>query len=540
MTTTTRTIRLPVISAATAAAAPRHGLLERLLEEQQELTAVDRFVQRHTGATPLLEPIYRARLPATPPAPGQQYAFEVDLDACSGCKACVTACHRLNGLDPGETWRAVGVLHGGDAAAPVLKTVTAACHHCVDPACMRGCPVAAYEKDPRTGIVRHLDDQCIGCRYCTLTCPYEVPQYSAKLGIVRKCDMCSSRLSAGEAPACVQACPSGAIAIRIVDVARAIEDAQGDAFLPGAPSPAITVPTTIYRSAQVLPKNLLPADFYAVRPAHAHAPLVVMLVLTQLAVGTLVVDRLLAALAPVAAAPLAPIAATLALVAALVALAASTLHLGRPWYAFRALLGVRTSWVSREILAFGGFALAASAHALASARVPALGAAAVALGIAGIGASVMLYAVTHRAWWGLGRTLARFAGTALVLGVAALLVVASALGADALAADLALALPILLAGKLAIELAVLVHLRDHVHGELKRTALLLTTRLRGLMWARVAAAVIGAIGAPLVLAGDLSVAAAAVAFVAILAGEVLERIGFFAAASPPRMPGTFQ
>ena len=70
---------------------------------------------------------------------------------------------------------------------------------------MHGCPVGAYEKDALTGIVRHLDDQCIGCRYCMLTCPYEVPQYSVRKGIVRKCDMCADRLAESEAPACVQA-----------------------------------------------------------------------------------------------------------------------------------------------------------------------------------------------------------------------------------------------------------------------------------------------------------------------------------------------
>ena len=50
----------------------------------------------------------------------------------------------------------------------------------------------AYEKDAETGIVRHLDDQCIGCQYCVLKCPYDVPKYSKKRGIVRKCDMCYS------------------------------------------------------------------------------------------------------------------------------------------------------------------------------------------------------------------------------------------------------------------------------------------------------------------------------------------------------------
>ncbi len=266
--------------------------LERYLREQQQLTAVDRFAQRLAwGAGPAEPRVYRDLIPLAAPAAGQQYAFRVDLDACTGCKACVTACHSLNGLDEGETWRAVGLLHGGSPAAPVQQAVTTACHHCVEPACLLGCPVGAYEKDATTGIVAHLDDQCIGCQYCTFTCPYEVPQYSAALGIVRKCDMCSGRLAAAEAPACVQACPSEAITITLVEQRRAVEDAQRDAFLPGAPSPAITIPTTQYETARTLPRNLLPADFYTVTPSRRHTPLALMLVLTQLSVGALWASR---------------------------------------------------------------------------------------------------------------------------------------------------------------------------------------------------------------------------------------------------------
>ena len=134
-------------------------------------------------------------------------------------KGCVTACHSLNGLDDDRNlprcW--FDSLATSLMIKPMMQHVTTACHHCVEPACMHGCPVNAYEKDPITGIVKHLDDQCIGCQYCTLSCPYGVPKYHHKKGIVRKCDMCSDRLSGGEAPACVQACPHQAISIRLIN-----------------------------------------------------------------------------------------------------------------------------------------------------------------------------------------------------------------------------------------------------------------------------------------------------------------------------------
>src|SRR6185312_3647726 len=214
-------------------------LIDDLLAEQQELTAVEKLSRVHDSHQ-ARRGMYRDLLPATPPAAGEQYAFEVNLDQCSGCKACVTACHSLNGLDENETWRDVGLLVSAPSkpwkpVPAIQQTVTTACHHCVDPACLNGCPVLAYEKDSMTGIVRHLDDQCIGCQYCVLKCPYDVPQYSVKRGIVRKCDMCHSRLAADEAPACVQACPSSAIRIRLIsqaELSQRCSDA-GQRLLPG-------------------------------------------------------------------------------------------------------------------------------------------------------------------------------------------------------------------------------------------------------------------------------------------------------------------
>ncbi len=158
----------------------------------------------------------------------------------------------------------------GTTALPVLQHVTAACHHCLQPACLTACPVNAYEKDPLTGIVKHLDDQCFGCQYCTLACPYEVPKYHPGKGIVRKCDMCSGRLAVGEAPACVQACPHQAIAIKTVDILRIVEDTEAAVFLPTAPDPHITLPTTTYKTKQPFPRNLLPADYFRVDKQHTH------------------------------------------------------------------------------------------------------------------------------------------------------------------------------------------------------------------------------------------------------------------------------
>jgi formate dehydrogenase iron-sulfur subunit len=354
------------------------SLTRELLAQQQDLTAVTRFSRWHDGGTACATSpkSYRDLIPLTAPAPGRQYAFEVDLDRCSGCKACVSACHSLNGLDDGEAWRDTGLLISNDWRRPFQQVVTTACHHCVEPGCLEGCPVLAYDKDPLTGIVKHLDDQCIGCQYCVMKCPYDVPKYSASRGIVRKCDLCSSRLAAGEAPACVQACPTSAIKITTVETARVRGRFRGvpgmgaDAtnhWLPASPNPAITLPTTRYRTKRALPDHLQAADHEELKPEPAHWPLVFMLVLTQMSVGMFLLGTLAGVFAGEwAGGRFAPWQGMAATVIGIAGLIASVAHLGRPLGAWRSFLGLRTSWLSREIVGFGLFAGLAVAASVAA------------------------------------------------------------------------------------------------------------------------------------------------------------------------------
>src|SRR5688500_16389071 len=341
-------------------------LLAELLADQQRLvTPAAAFSAAHeSGSAARLAELASQLIPLSSPGPGEQYAFEVDLDSCTGCKSCVTACHSLNGLDDTETWRDVGMLVSPSRARPFTQTVTTACHHCEDPSCLNGCPVPAYEKDPVTGIVRHLDDQCIGCSYCMLMCPYDVPKFSERLGIVRKCDMCHSRLAAGEAPACAQACPTHAIRIATVktgqrvaaDLSRPRTSGHGSALSAPAtpvsdlPFPSHTAPTTRYVTRRTLPDNLVAADATALRPQPPHWPLVWMLTFIPAATGL------------ACAAVLFPRAGAAnewnhvafgSWLAGIIGLGASMFHLGQPSRAWRIFLGWRKSWLSREAMAFG-------------------------------------------------------------------------------------------------------------------------------------------------------------------------------------------
>ncbi|AMV38403.1 DmsC/YnfH family molybdoenzyme membrane anchor subunit [Planctomyces sp. SH-PL62] len=536
-------------------------LVDSLLAEQGDLSAVERFARLHRGPDePVGERFYSALLPAGPPGPGQQLAFEVDLDRCSGCKACVSACHALNGLDEGETWRDVGLLVGGTAALPVIQHVTTACHHCLEPACLAACPVEAYEKEPITGIVRHLDDQCIGCQYCTLACPYDVPKYHADKGIVRKCDMCADRLKEGEAPACVQACPHEAIRIRVVDVADVRADSEAGAFLPGAFDPSYTRPTTRFTSLR--PGLPGPAGGDPTAPEHGHSPLAVMLVLTQLAAGGFLVE-LAARLADPKDGLSGPALARLSLALGLVGLVASVLHLGRPLYAYRAVLGLRHSWLSREVATLGLFAKLATAYVAAdwlagdwmAARPEArlgLLAAVAAAGAAGVACSVMVYHAVRRPFWRASVSGWKFAGTAAVLGLASALAClgagragwlpAPASGRDAAPfAALAVALGLVTAAKLRFEA------RDcdeaGEDGPLGRTARLLRGPMRRIVTLRRLLGIAGGVVLPAVAAAvvgrepHLAAQATTLAFATCLAGEILERHLFFTAVSRPTMPG---
>jgi Fe-S-cluster-containing dehydrogenase component/DMSO reductase anchor subunit len=549
------------------------ALLNELLDLQQSISAVDRFAQTYeTNGAPAGAKYYRDLIPVSAPQAGEQYAFEVDLDACTGCKACVAACHSLNGLEESELWRSVGQLVGGTSELPVVQHVTAACHHCIEPACLDGCPAEAYIKDPATGIVRHLDDQCIGCQYCMLKCPYDVPVYSKSKGIVRKCDMCHQRLAVGEAPACVQGCPNRAICIRLVDKQTILEQSEANQFLPAAPEPSYTVPTTVYKSHRPLPRNALPVDYFSTRRSHSHVPLVFMLVLTQMSVGSFLVAHLtysyLSLFREQIAESVRPLHLGAALVLGLSGLGASIFHLGRPRYAFRALLGLRTSWLSREILAFGVFAAAAATYvssaylqlvglSVSTTWRAGLGVAACATGYAAIMCSVMVYVDTRRPCWGLPLTSMKFLLTSLILGLpTALLILLVGSAVSELTVHIVMTeygtafcqvLMTAIVAKLLVEASVLTHLKSRQHTPQKRSALLMTGELSMATVRRFFFGVVGGVILPLVLAAEgtladsyhpLFVGTATLLMLGLLTiGELHERYLFFATSAAARMPG---
>jgi Fe-S-cluster-containing dehydrogenase component/DMSO reductase anchor subunit len=430
---------------------------------------------------------------------GEQYRFGFDMNACIGCHSCEVACAEQNGLPAGTVWRRVGEIEGGDHPSTRRFHLSMACNHCLEPACLEGCPTNAYVK-LANGVVAHHAEDCVGCQYCTWNCPYSVPVFQPDRRIVTKCDLCLPRLSAGFEPACVAACPTRAITVEKVDVAAWRADhTDGDA--PELPSADLTLSTTRIELPHDLPLHTYAASDWNLRPTDPHWALVWLTLLSQLAVGV----GLFAQTRPqrLAAAAL----AAAALVGAL-------FHLGRPAVAYKALRNLRRSWLSREVALLSAFAVLMPVAVL----WPALRPAAAAVGLGGVYASARLYVVPGRPAWDSPLTIVRFGATALALGAAATghrWAAAAGIGV-ALAATVANWARLARRGGRSGSGAVRLEL-----GWLRRwTALRFATGLAGLAAC--------AAGWPL-----------AIGFVAIAVSELVGRWLFYVAVVPLNMPGAF-
>jgi len=223
-------------------------------------------------------------IPEEPLKPGEQYRFHFDMSSCIGCECCVVACNEQNGNPAEVNWRRVGEIEGGTYPSAKRYSLSMGCNHCLDPACLTGCPTDAYVKSDTTGLVLHKEEECIGCQYCIWNCPYGVPQFNQERNIVTKCDMCHGRLAEDQAPACVSACPEEAIRVEKVNIAEWRQNPV-EADAPGMPASEITLSTTRITLPKDLPEEIFKVNHNRVEPEKPHTSLILMTVLTQLAAG---------------------------------------------------------------------------------------------------------------------------------------------------------------------------------------------------------------------------------------------------------------
>lgn len=516
-----------------------------------------------------------ALIPTEPLKEGEQYRFHFDMSRCVGCQCCVVACNEQNNNPAGVNWRRVGEIEGGVYPDTKRFHLSMACNHCLDPACLTGCPTDAYEKDPVTGVVKHKAEECIGCQYCTWNCPYGVPQYNPERNIVTKCDLCVVRLGDGMAPACVAACPETAIRVETVSIKEWRENhAQADA--PHMPESGITLSTTRITLPSIMPEGMLKLDRHHIEPEEAHGSLIFMTVLTQLAAGGFLA-LWLGDLCSNLCGFLKPLQEFLAfgalgiLAVTGIALSASVFHLGRPLHATKALRMWRRSWLSREVLFFTLFSFLGAGYAtlLLAAHflhfdVPGFlricfGGLVALSGMAGIFASAKIYLVPARPAWNTMLTPLRFFLTGFILGplfsflVYSLYTLTPAFSGDpSHAMGPVLAWLVISSAAAFFQLLMLVgrlfHLAEE-RSELQDSARLLVRRFKAHFLVRIGLLIFGSFVLPVFLfnvlttsqavSGRVLTAFAGVCFLTALLGEFLGRYLFFVTVVPKNMPGSF-
>mgnify|MGYP003051011796 CR=1 FL=1 len=159
------------------------------------------------------------------------YGVLHDMTRCIGCRKCEEGCNKVNNLKkPDVPFSDLTVTHKHRRMTPNEWTVVnrwdmgnnefffrkQQCFHCNDPACASACFTKCYTKNP-DGSVTYDGKQCVGCRYCMVACPYNVPKYDYNnpFGALHKCELCNQkgveRLDKGGLPGCVEVCPAGAV-----------------------------------------------------------------------------------------------------------------------------------------------------------------------------------------------------------------------------------------------------------------------------------------------------------------------------------------
>lgn len=152
-----------------------------------------------------------------------------DVTRCVGCRACEKACNQVNELPaPDQPFDDLKVLDvkrrttndaytvvnshpGTENGGPAF--VKSQCNHCLEPACASVCFVRAFKKTPK-GPVVYDESVCVGCRYCMVACPFEIPTYEYDDPLtpkVVKCTLCAPRIEKGLLPGCVESCPKDAL-----------------------------------------------------------------------------------------------------------------------------------------------------------------------------------------------------------------------------------------------------------------------------------------------------------------------------------------
>lgn len=278
--------------------------------------------------------------------------FIFNTNRCVGCHACIVACANQNGVDPGISWRSVYQYNpAGFPAIPVFFH-SLACQHCEEALCMNNCPANAFYRDPETDAVLVDRDKCIGCKYCTWACPFDAPEYNPFTKIVEKCTLCVEAVKTGNTPACAKCCPTGALEFTNLNPSVPLDPIKG--FSDHGIGPRIQFVSA--RKRERIPemaKDKMKQEA-SVHPGHALPKVKRSVSLGSewsLVLFTFFVPMIIGIFAGAATSDR-PALHHLFLGAGFIALLISLFHLGKKLRFYRAILNLKRSWLSREILSF--------------------------------------------------------------------------------------------------------------------------------------------------------------------------------------------
>ncbi len=182
-----------------------------------------------------------------------QLGFYFDQTRCTGCFTCVVACKDWHDVAAGPaSWRRVETIERGRFPEVFVASLSTACCHCADPACVSACPVDAIAKREEDGIVVVDSEKCLGkddCGLCLQACPYEAPQFGAEDNAkVQMCNLCLERWAEGKKPICVDGCPMRALDAGPIDELSArygdVREAVGFVYSPQLKPSVIFKPKT--------------------------------------------------------------------------------------------------------------------------------------------------------------------------------------------------------------------------------------------------------------------------------------------------------
>ncbi len=173
--------------------------------------------------------------------PPEALGMLYDTTRCIGCKSCVVACKEANGLPPSTSGYGAGLYDAPEVLDGQTKNIIKLykegdhlsyfkqqCMQCVDPACASACMLGSLHKDEKTGVVGYDPQYCVGCRYCQMACPFNIPKFEFGKAVPKivKCELCRqrvkegaqlaqigdfSRYPQGQGPACCEVCPRQAV-----------------------------------------------------------------------------------------------------------------------------------------------------------------------------------------------------------------------------------------------------------------------------------------------------------------------------------------